>query len=119
MIRYEKHCEIRPQMRVKRMQNYLLIKFIKKKLAPGYFSHHTSIAEMLVVAPPYYKRPGTVLATGSECIINIYVILGRRNLFEMGAVRSSRDQWRSQPDIWSCKCKFFCVYRPYKEPISE
>ena len=21
-------------------------------------------------------------------------------------------QWRSQPDIWSCKCKFFCVYRP-------
>ena len=28
-------------------------------------------------------------------------------------------QWRGQPDIWSCKCKFFCVYRPYKEPISE
>ena len=24
-----------------------------------------------------------------------------------------------QPDIWSCKCKFFCVYRPYKEPISK
>ena len=24
---------------------------------------------------------GTVLATGPECIINIYVILGRRNLF--------------------------------------
>ena len=62
---------------------------------------------------------GTVLATGPECIINIYVILGRRNLFEMGAVGSARDQWRSQPDIWSCKCKFFCVYRPYKEPISE
>ena len=37
----------------------------------------------------------------------------------MGAVRSARDQWRSQPDIWSCKCKFFCVYRPYKEPISK
>ena len=37
----------------------------------------------------------------------------------MGAVRSACDQWRSQPDIWSCKCKFFCVYRPYKEPISE
>ena len=36
----------------------------------------------------------------------------------MGAVRSARDQWRSQPDIWSCK--FFCVYRPlYKEPISK
>ena len=31
---------------------------------------------------------GTVLATGPECIINIYVILGRRNLFEMGTVRS-------------------------------
>ena len=29
-----------------------------------------------------------------------------------------RHQWRSQPDIWSCKCKFFCVYRPYKESIS-
>ena len=24
-------------------------------------------------------------------------------------------QWRSQPDIWSCKCKFFGVYRPYKD----
>ena len=43
----------------------------------------------------------------------------KRNLFEVGAVRSARDQWRSQPDIWSCKCKFFCVYRPYKEPISK
>ena len=62
---------------------------------------------------------GTVLATGHEYIINIYVILGRRNLFKMGAVRSARDQWRSQPDIWSCKCKFFCVYRPYKEPTSK
>ena len=28
-------------------------------------------------------------------------------------------QWRSQPHIWSCKCKFFCVYRPYKESISK
>ena len=34
---------------------------------------------------------GTVLATGPEYIINIYVILGRRNLFEMGAVRSARE----------------------------
>ena len=33
---------------------------------------------------------GTVLATGPDCIINIYVILGSRNLFEMGAVRSAR-----------------------------
>ena len=54
----------------------------------------------------------TVLATGPECIVNIYVILGR-NLFEMGAVRSARDQWRCQTNIWSCNCKFFCVYRPY------
>ena len=30
-------------------------------------------------------------ATGPECVINIYVILGRRNLFEMGAVRSARE----------------------------
>ena len=62
--------------------------------------------------PWFFTR--TILATGPECIImiNIYVILRRRNLFEMGAVRSARDQWRSQPDIWSCKCKFFCVYRP-------
>ena len=62
---------------------------------------------------------GTVLATGPECIINTYVILGRRNLFEMGAVRSARDEWRGQPDIRSCKYKFFCVYRSYKEPISK
>ena len=34
---------------------------------------------------------GTVLATGTEYIINIYVMLGRRNLFEMGAVRSARE----------------------------
>ena len=31
----------------------------------------------------------------------------------------TRDQWRSQLDIWSCKCKFFCVYRPYKESITK
>ena len=34
---------------------------------------------------------GTVPATGPECIINMYVILGRRNLFEMGAVQSARE----------------------------
>ena len=62
---------------------------------------------------------GTVLATGPECIININVILGRRNLFEMGAVRSARDEWRGQPDIGSCKYKFFCVYRSYKKAISK
>ena len=28
-------------------------------------------------------------------------------------------QWRSQPDIWSCKCTFFSVYRAYKESISK
>ena len=31
----------------------------------------------------------------------------------------SLKQWRSQPDIWSCKCKFFCVYKPYKESVSK
>ena len=49
---------------------------------------------------------GTVLATGPECrsgpqttIINIYVILGRRNLFEMGAVRSASES-RSVALVW-------------------
>ena len=42
---------------------------------------------------------GTVLTTGPECIINIYVILGRRNLFEMGAVRSARES-RSVALVW-------------------
>ena len=28
-------------------------------------------------------------------------------------------QWRRQFDIWSCKCKFFFVYRPYTELISK
>ena len=28
-------------------------------------------------------------------------------------------QWQSQPDIWSYKCKFFSVFRPYKESISK
>ena len=42
---------------------------------------------------------GTVLATGPECIINIYVILRRRNLFEMGAVRSAGES-RSVALFW-------------------
>ena len=42
---------------------------------------------------------GTVLATGPECIINIYVILGRKNLFVMGAVRSARES-RSVSLVW-------------------
>ena len=33
------------------------------------------------------------------CIINIYVILGRRNLFEMGAVRSACES-RSVALVW-------------------
>ena len=41
----------------------------------------------------------TVLATGSECIINIYVIFGRRNLFEMGAVQSACES-RSVALVW-------------------
>ena len=28
-------------------------------------------------------------------------------------------EWRRQPDVWSCKCKFFCVYKPYKVSISK
>ena len=60
---------------------------------------------------------GLSLPQALDVLSIYYVILGRRNLFEMGAVRSARDQWRSQPDIWSWKCKFFCVYRSYKEPI--
>ena len=28
-------------------------------------------------------------------------------------------QWRSQPDNLVMLCKFFCVYRPYKESISK
>ena len=42
---------------------------------------------------------GTAVATGPECIINIYAILGRRNLFEMGAVRSARES-RSVALVW-------------------
>ena len=41
----------------------------------------------------------SVLATGPGCIINIYVILERRNLFEMGAVRSARES-RSVALVW-------------------
>ena len=29
------------------------------------------------------------------------------------------DQWSSRLDMWSCKCNFFCAYRPYKESISK
>ena len=42
---------------------------------------------------------GTVLATGPECIMNIYVMLGRRSLFEMGAVRSASES-RSVTLVW-------------------
>ena len=28
-------------------------------------------------------------------------------------------QWKSQPEIWSYRCIFFCVYRPYKESVSK
>ena len=34
-------------------------------------------------------------------------------------IKWSNGQWRSQPDIWSCKCKFFSVYELYKESISK
>ena len=38
-------------------------------------------------------------ATGPECIIDINVRLGRRNLFEMGAVRPARES-RSVALVW-------------------
>ena len=41
----------------------------------------------------------SVLATGPGSIINIYVILGRRNLFGMGAVRCARET-RSVALVW-------------------
>ena len=37
--------------------------------------------------------------------------------FDLLAISGEATQ--GQPDIWSCKYKFFCVYRPYKEPISK
>ena len=40
-----------------------------------------------------------VLATGPECVINIYVILGIRNLFQMSAVQSARES-RSVALVW-------------------
>ena len=56
---------------------------------------------------------GTVLATGPECIINIYVILGKRNLFEMGAIRSARES-RSVALVWRLGIlvtgAWFCAY---------
>ena len=45
-----------------------------------------------------------------------------RLLYKIGlalGLGQCEDQWRSQPDIWSCKCKFFFVYRPYKESFSK
>ena len=41
----------------------------------------------------------TILVTGPECIMNIHVILGKRNLLEMGAVRSARES-RSVALVW-------------------
>ena len=35
---------------------------------------------------------GMSLPQALNVFVNIYVILGRRNLFEMGAVRTARDQ---------------------------
>ena len=57
---------------------------------------------------------GTVLATGPESIINIYVILRRRNLFEMGAFRSSRES-RFVALVWRLGIlvtgAWFCAHR--------
>ena len=48
---------------------------------------------------------GTVLATGPECITNIYVILGRRYLFEMWVqfdLLATRDllRWFGGSEFW-------------------
>ena len=39
----------------------------------------------------------------------------------LGQLGHKESQRRSQPDIWSCKCKFFYRNRPYnyKEVISK
>ena len=42
---------------------------------------------------------GLSLSQALQCIINIYVILRKRNLFEMGAVRSARES-RSVALVW-------------------
>ena len=49
---------------------------------------------------------GTVLPTRPECIVNIYVILGRRNLFEMGAVRSARISGEASPTFGHANANF-------------
>ena len=43
----------------------------------------------------------------------------KNSLLPVVGNRLDGTQWRSQPDIWSCKCKVFCFYRPYKESISK
>ena len=40
-------------------------------------------------------------------------IYGRKNIWN----RFLHIPQYQQPDILSCECKFFCVYRPYKESI--
>ena len=50
-------------------------------------------------------------------------MIGIKHILKMSTIKNHKNvhstQWQSQPDIWSCKCKFFCVYRPHKEPISK
>ena len=48
---------------------------------------------------------GLSLSQALQCIINIYVILGKRNLFEMGAVRSARES-RSVALVWRLGSNF-------------
>ena len=49
----------------------------------------------VVVSIRHHKGAGSIPAEGLQLMMNF--------------------QWRSQPDICSCKCKFFCVYRTRKE----
>ena len=41
------------------------------------------------------------------------------NIFFVETFKCRSEQWRSQIDIWSSKCNFSCIYRRYKESISE
>ena len=61
-------------------------------------AHNLNVISSVDESCPWFFI-GTVLTTGPECIINIYVILGRRNRFEMDAVRSARES-QSVALVW-------------------
>ena len=41
------------------------------------------------------------------------------NKLAISTLHHRNHKWQSQPNIWSCKCNFFSVYRPYKESITK